>query len=179
MEDKAEDNSVVESATSSDENENENENGKKASLRCDGGDERRNRCSRRTNRTDIWSTSILRVLGRGGMSVVYEAVHVDIGQRALKLLHPALATQVGYRERFFREALAASKVQHPGLVRVSDFGEHSDGTLYLLMEFLEGPTLRELLEQTEGNRLPIALSLYIGLQLAVHWPARTSRSDSL
>ena len=110
---------------------------------------------------------ILRVLGRGGMSVVYEAVHVDIGQRAaLKLLHPALATQVGYRERFFREALAASKVQHPGLVRVSDFGEHSDGTLYLLMEFLEGPTLRELLEQTEGNRLPIALSLYIGLQLA-------------
>jgi serine/threonine-protein kinase len=101
------------------------------------------------------------------MSVVYEAVHVDIGQRAaLKLLPRFLADQRGYRERFFREALAASKVAHPGLVRVFDFGEHEDGTLYILMEYLEGPLLRELLQRAPQQRLPLKLALRIGAQLA-------------
>ena len=66
---------------------------------------------------------ITRELGRGGMSVVYEAIHTEGRQRvALKLLPPSWAGHSSYRERFYREALAASKVSHPGLVQVFDFG---------------------------------------------------------
>lgn len=110
---------------------------------------------------------IQRVLGRGGMSVVYEATHMGMGQRvALKLLAKSGATHLTYRKRFLREARAASKASHPGLVQVFDCGEDEDGTPYLLMEYLEGTLLRHLLQRHPDKRLPLLLALRIGVELA-------------
>src|SRR5262245_49496460 len=68
-------------------------------------------------------------LGRGGMGLVYEAVHEEIGQRvAIKLLAAELAKQPAYRKRFLREAQAGSKVRHPGLVQIFDYGTLKNGT---------------------------------------------------
>ena len=110
---------------------------------------------------------ITRELGRGGMSVVYEAIHTEGRQRvALKLLPPSWAGHSSYRERFYREALAASKVSHPGLVQVFDFGIHGDGTPYILMECLEGSPLRDLQQSHPDKRLPLALALRVSAELA-------------
>src|SRR4051812_48395511 len=85
---------------------------------------------------------ITRELGRGGMGVVYEASHATIGYRAaVKVLGTQIASdpkhQV-YVSRFLDEARAVNLIQHPGVVRIFDMGETTDGTLYILMEFLEG-----------------------------------------
>ncbi len=85
---------------------------------------------------------IVRPLGRGGMGVVYEALHEQLGQRAaVKTLKPELSHSPSYTQRFLTEARAASIAQHPGLVKVFDFGQLPDQTLYILMEFLDGETL--------------------------------------
>lgn len=91
---------------------------------------------------------LVRQLGQGGMGLVYEAVHTSIGQRAaVKVLHPHLGQNAQYVERFFTEARAATIAQHPGLVKIFDFGQMATGALYMLMEFLEGETLRARLER--------------------------------
>lgn len=86
---------------------------------------------------------ITRELGRGGMGVVYEAVHDQLGQRAaVKTLTPELLLlSQNYAQRFFTEARALSMAQHPSLVKLFDFGQLPDQTLYILMELLEGETL--------------------------------------
>jgi len=97
---------------------------------------------------------LLRVLGSGGMGTVYEAEHVVLKRaRAVKILHPSLGAARGMAQRFEREAIAAGKLRDPHCVEVSDFGKLADGTLYLAMELVKGPTLRDLLDQ-EG-RLPL------------------------
>src|SRR5690606_36119335 len=97
---------------------------------------------------------LLRVLGSGGMGTVYEAEHVVLQRaRAVKILHPSLGAARGMAQRFEREAIAAGKLRDPHCVEVSDFGKLADGTLYLAMELVKGPTLRDLLDQ-EG-RLPL------------------------
>jgi len=83
-----------------------------------------------------------RRLGRGGMGVVYEARHRELGRRvALKTLHPGLAYQASVRTRFLREGRLASRVRHPHVVDVIDLGTYA-GTTCLVMEYLEGETLR-------------------------------------
>ncbi|HNN97370.1 MAG TPA: protein kinase, partial [Pseudomonadota bacterium] len=96
---------------------------------------------------------LVKELGRGGMGVVFLAVHDEIGQRAaVKLLLPSWSSDARYVARFLNEARAASKVHHPGLVKIFDFGRLPDGTPYLLMEYLEGERLRErLLRLFEGG----------------------------
>jgi formylglycine-generating enzyme required for sulfatase activity len=84
-----------------------------------------------------------RVIGRGGMGVVYEAVHASIGQRAaVKILGGDATRRPEYVERFTREAKTACAVRHPGLVQVFDCGQLADGTPFLMMEYVEGDTLR-------------------------------------
>lgn len=110
---------------------------------------------------------IKRLIGRGGMGVVYEATHTGMGQRAaIKLLPSSLAMQVSAHKRCLREAKAASKASHPGLVQIFDCGEHQDGTPYILMEYLEGTLLRDLPLRYPDKRLPLALVLTIGAELA-------------
>ncbi len=98
---------------------------------------------------------IVRELGRGGMGVVYEAVQEPLGRRvALKVLPSELALRRSYRERFGREASAASKLHHTNIVPVFSSGEH-DGTLYFAMQFIDGRTIADLLTDLRaGGKVP-------------------------
>ncbi len=88
------------------------------------------------------------VLGSGGMGCVYRAEHVAIRRPlALKLLHPEVEGVDGISERFQREAFAIGRVDHPNCVNVSDFGRLEDGTLYMVLEVLDGVPLFDLLEK--------------------------------
>ncbi len=90
---------------------------------------------------------IVALLGRGGMGVVYKVEHVHIGKlMAMKLLHGELARDRNTVKRFQREADAASRLNHPNTVQVFDFGR-SDGLMYLVMEFLEGKDLGQLVRE--------------------------------
>lgn len=91
---------------------------------------------------------VVRELGRGGMGLVYEAVHARLGKRvAIKVLRPHLLESPGSVERFVREGRAACRVVHPNVVAVHELGEHA-GTPYLVMDLLEGEHLGEQLERT-------------------------------
>lgn len=110
---------------------------------------------------------LTKCLGHGGMGVVYEAVHEEIGQRvAVKLLAAELAKQPAYRRRFLLEAQAGSKVRHPGLVQIFDYGTLKDGTPFILMEFLEGRLLRAYMAQKADFRLPMEAALRFSRQIA-------------
>ena len=91
---------------------------------------------------------VLRLLGEGGMGMVYEAVRDDIGVRAaVKLLRPEYARKQELAARFFNEARAANMIQHAGIVRIFDYGQLSTGEAYLAMEYLEGELLRIRLQR--------------------------------
>jgi tRNA A-37 threonylcarbamoyl transferase component Bud32/tetratricopeptide (TPR) repeat protein len=87
------------------------------------------------------------LLGRGGMGVVYRGEHVAIRRAvAVKLLHPTLAAMPELRSRFEREAIAIGRIDHPNCVDVSDFGKLDDGSLFLVMELLDGRSLGDLMD---------------------------------
>ncbi|PIE06231.1 MAG: hypothetical protein CSA75_00600, partial [Sorangium cellulosum] len=91
---------------------------------------------------------ILRKIGEGAMGTVHEAEHIDLGRRvAIKVLAPEHATSSNYAARFRREARALSRLSHPNLVTLHDFGQATDGRLYCAMELLQGQTLDQSLEQ--------------------------------
>jgi serine/threonine-protein kinase len=96
---------------------------------------------------------VKRQLGRGGMGAVYEAVHRDLKKRvAIKVLSGPLAANEEAKQRFLREGEAASRIQHPHVVDVTDVGV--DGTTtYLVMEFLEGEDLAHKL--VRAGALPV------------------------
>lgn len=97
------------------------------------------------------------VIGHGGMAEVHRGRDVRLGRDvAIKLLRPELARDPSFQTRFRREAQAAASLNHPAIVAVYDTGEdHSDGvvTPYIVMEHVEGRTLREVLA-AEGRLLP-------------------------
>ena len=85
-------------------------------------------------------------LGGGGMGTVYRATHLLIDRPvALKVLSQRFMGDQTAQQRFRREARAAGRMQHPNAVTVTDFGATEDGYLYIVMELLEGRTLRDLL----------------------------------
>jgi tRNA A-37 threonylcarbamoyl transferase component Bud32 len=95
------------------------------------------------------------------MGCVYLAVHVSIQRRvALKLLHPEVVQIDEVTKRFEREALAIGRMDHPNCVKVSDFGKLSDGTLYMVLELLDGLPLVDLLERE--IRIDWKRALHIG-----------------
>ncbi len=92
---------------------------------------------------------ILECLGRGGMGVVYKARQPRLNRLvALKILAPGRQQDPQFADRFLREAQALARLSHPNIVTVYDFGE-SDGLYYLLMEYVDGVTLRGLLHGTK------------------------------
>jgi Protein kinase domain len=95
----------------------------------------------------IGNCVILGELGRGGMGVVCRAHQVKLDRHvALKLIRPDVAADPGFAERFAREARAMARLNHPRIVAVHDFGE-SAGSFYLVMELVDGMSLRARLRQ--------------------------------
>jgi tRNA A-37 threonylcarbamoyl transferase component Bud32 len=91
---------------------------------------------------------ILETLGQGGMGRVYLAEHVRMGRKcALKVMNPKMASDPDAISRFNREAANACKISHPHVAAVYDFGETSDGLIYLAMEYVDGVPLTKLVEQ--------------------------------
>src|SRR5262249_7078455 len=85
-------------------------------------------------------------IGAGGMGAVYRAHRMLIGDEvAVKILHPQHVSEPQATERFRREAQAAARLKHPNAVSIYDFGVTSDGLVYLVMELVEGQSLREII----------------------------------
>ena len=94
-------------------------------------------------------------LSEGGMGTVYRGTHVLMDKTvAVKVLRPSLAADEKIVARFSREARAASKISHPHALSVTDFGEAENGVVFLVMEFLSGLTLKELIRQEGPMPLP-------------------------
>ncbi|HTQ04401.1 MAG TPA: serine/threonine-protein kinase [Polyangiaceae bacterium] len=105
---------------------------------------------------------VLNLIGTGGMGAVYRAEHVHMRKTvALKLLHPELLRVGEVVQRFEREAIAAARIDHPNVVAASDFGKLDDGSFYLVLEYVDGTSLRQLLER---GPLPAARALNIARQ---------------
>src|SRR5258707_936469 len=108
---------------------------------------------------------ILKLLGEGGMGVVYLAEHPGIGRKAaVKVLHPAFAQNPEIMNRFFNEARAANAIHHPGIVEVFDFGTFASGATYIIMEFLAGESLSSRLKRV--GRFAAATAVEIAYQTA-------------
>jgi predicted Ser/Thr protein kinase len=88
---------------------------------------------------------ITECLGRGGMGVVYKARQKSLGRWvAIKILPPERVGEEKFSERFAREAATLARLSHPNIVTIHDFGE-ADGLFYIVMEFIDGVNLRDLL----------------------------------
>src|SRR5258705_8694197 len=95
-------------------------------------------------------------LGAGGMGTVYRATRLLIGDEvAIKILHAEHVAQPQSFERFRREAQAAARLKHPNAVSIYDFGVTSDGLVYLVMELVNGQSLRQIIKQ-QGPLTPSA-----------------------
>jgi predicted Ser/Thr protein kinase len=117
----------------------------------------------------------LRKLGQGGMGVVYLAEHLMLGgQVALKFLAAELSRNPQFIKRFRREARAAYQLRHPNIVEVVDLDQDEDGSLFIAMEYVDGPSLRWVLEQTHGS-LSVERALEIGRGLAAGLVAAHAR----
>ena len=101
-----------------------------------------------------------KILGRGGMGTVYSGEHVYIKKAvAVKVLHPQFARYPDAVNRFLREARAASSINHPNIVDVTDFGVLADGLVYFVMEFLDGKSLEDLIEKEGAVELHRSLNI--------------------
>lgn len=97
---------------------------------------------------------IERLLGRGGMSTVYEAEDLALGRKvALKFLSSELSMDRRFRERFRFESRLAASIDHPNVIPIYEAGQDEDGTLFIAMRYVEGADLKEILRQ-EGALEP-------------------------
>lgn len=88
-----------------------------------------------------------RLLGRGGMGAVYAGIHIDLDRPiAVKLLLPDFTADPAALERFRREARAAARLDHPHVATTYDYGSLPDGGAYIVMELVDGHTLREYMD---------------------------------
>jgi serine/threonine protein kinase/sugar lactone lactonase YvrE len=109
---------------------------------------------------------VLAKLGQGGMGIVYKAQHLFMNEpRALKVMSPELARDPSFLRRFRQEAQSASRLKHPNIVHVNDLDQAEDGSLFMAMEYVEGASLRKVL-QDAGGPLPVARALNIARGMA-------------
>lgn len=112
---------------------------------------------------NVWH--ILERLGEGGMSVVYKARHLDLNRLvAIKVLLPHLTSNTKNLQRFRQEAVTASSLNHPNLIHVENFGQTPDGRTFIIMDFVEGESLSELL--AKERKLDPIRALFIFVQAA-------------
>jgi serine/threonine-protein kinase len=92
------------------------------------------------------------LVGSGATGAVYKAQHRDLRRVvAIKVLHPHYQNDLQFMKRFHGEALAASQLDHPNIMRVMDFGQEPDGLVYIVMEFLSGTSLQNVLKESGGT----------------------------
>ena len=110
------------------------------------------------------------LLGSGGMGSVYRAEHVHMKKAvAIKVLHREMTYLPEVVARFEREAVAAARIEHANVAGAKDFGRLEDGSFYLVLEYVEGQSLRRVLDE-EG-----ALDAQRALHIAVRSPRRSLR----
>ncbi len=113
---------------------------------------------------------ILGELGRGAMGVVYKArdpkINRVVAVKTVSLSGQPPEEELEYRERFFREAEAAGRLSHPGIVTIYDVGEEPETRFpYIVMEYVRGPSLEKLLSG-DSRKLPLEKALQLTLELA-------------
>jgi eukaryotic-like serine/threonine-protein kinase len=114
--------------------------------------------------TTVAHYQILEEIGKGGMGVVYRArdTHLD-RDVALKILPPARNSDPERRRRFVQEAKSASSLNHPYIVTIHDINTTPDGVIYIAMEYVEGKTLEQLIDNTG---LPVPQVVRCGARIA-------------
>jgi len=107
---------------------------------------------------------IERLIGEGGMGAVYQAEHTHMRKRlAVKVLHSEMSRMPEVVARFEREAMVAAHIEHPNVAGATDFGKLEDGSFFLVLEYVEGKGLREVI--TEG-RLDLGRAFHVARQIA-------------
>ncbi|OQX69458.1 MAG: hypothetical protein B6A08_05120 [Sorangiineae bacterium NIC37A_2] len=107
---------------------------------------------------------IRRLIGRGGMGVVYEAEHVHMKKRvALKVLHTQHTLDADLVQRFEREAVLLGRLDHPGVVTASDFGQLPSGAFFLVLEYVDGERLAQVIKRT--GPMPPSRAFRIAVQI--------------
>ena len=97
---------------------------------------------------ELGKYKLIREIGEGGMGTVYEGEHLQMGKKvAIKVLLSEYTQNPDVVRRFFNEAKAVGKVDHPGIVDIYDFEYDDDGTAYLIMELLRGSSLQTIIEE--------------------------------
>ncbi len=104
-------------------------------------------------------------IGEGGMGVVYQATHTVLQKRlALKVLRGDSGRDADVVQRFMQEAQAATSIGHPNIIDISDFGRLPDGSVYFVMEFLDGTSLSDMIKR--GGSVPTTEALHLVRQMA-------------
>jgi serine/threonine-protein kinase len=107
---------------------------------------------------------VVRKIGEGGMGAVYEGEHMLISRRvAIKCLHAQFATNAEIVARFQNEAMAANSIRHQNIIEVTDMGRFEDGTVFMVLEFLEGRELADLI--TKEGPQPLGRIVHIAEQV--------------
>jgi serine/threonine-protein kinase len=118
----------------------------------------------RGGHTSIQGYKILTKIGQGAMGSIYKALQISMDRIvAIKVLSPKYAQNEKFRERFLREARAVARLNHPNIIQGIDVGE-SNGIHYFAMEYIDGPTVGELLKR--GGALDEKRALHIVIQIA-------------
>jgi len=108
---------------------------------------------------EIGPYRILRLIGKGGMGVVYQGVHTKLDQQvAVKVMTPEYSNEAGMRDRFIREARLQAQISHPNVVNIFNYLE-DDNDIFLVMEYVPGRTLEQMLQ--ESGALPLSETLHI------------------
>ncbi len=111
---------------------------------------------------------VVKRIGHGGMGSVYKAIHTELNRPfAVKVIRRELGTDAVAIRRFRREALALGALTHPNAVNVTDFGVTENGVAFLVMEYLEGVDLRQIISKEAPLALPRVVSIFSQICAAV------------
>src|SRR5262249_46328156 len=109
---------------------------------------------------------ILELLGKGGMGAVYRGRHIYLDEeRAIKVIHSRLAGDKDFIERFIREARILTKLRHPNLVQLFEFGTLEEDVFFMVLEFLHGESVGQRIQRLQ--QVPILDALRIIRQAAL------------